>query len=359
MAKGMRVAIVSIAILARKLAIPFFTLFLLITMCVDLVLGITQGYYEFYSNLVPLKRYSVIVSSLAVAPFTSIVDTYKLEKKLKSLGIEARVKPLDMVVGLAKGKAVIVMGVNSSSWRCLYCCILSPKLARELNASEGSYVIISTPFTPSAVALRVVSVERLEGLEGFVLVPDEMAKLLRGLSPRQASLAIVECSDRACVERVVRALSPYVPTKLVERIVLAVTKLRLAKASRELSDIYMSRLGISRTTLTILDIALSLVVALGVYVFSRNVWIVARREVEVLSMLGVSSRCIALAIIAIAVTTLAIASVASIATLRLLKPTISILSYPTRLEIDEKLHLASTALILAIALTGASRGAKP
>ncbi len=351
-------ALAAIRILARRLAPLFLALFLLISACIDLVIGVTQGYYEFYSSLVPIKRYSVVVSSVAVAPFTSAVDIHRLESELRSLGIEARVTPLDMVAGVARGRGVIVLGLSSTSWRCLYCCILSPRLARELNASRGSIIVVATPFTPSAVALRVVGIERVRGLEGFVLVPDEIARLLRGLSPSQSSLAIIECSNGSCVERVARALGARVPTKLVERLVVVAARLHLARASRKLSEVYMSRLGISRTTVAVLDIALSLVLALGVYVFSRSAWVAVEREVAVLRMLGASRRCLALSALAISMAALAAASTISLAALELLRPSISILSYPIELRVSPGLHLASVGLVALISTLGLLRGAE-
>ncbi len=353
-----RAIAIAIHVLGRRLALPLFTLLLLVMLCIDLAIGVTQSYYEFYNVLLPTKRYSVVVGGFALAPFTSIVDIEKIRSLVKNAGVDAKVRPMYITIGFANGRAVIVLGTNSS-WRCFYCCAIGATLAKELNVSIGSYIALSSPFITSSLLLRVIDIVNDEHLQGLVVVPNEIAQLLRGLTPRQASLVLIECNNRTCIERIASALGSSIPSKLIERMVLILKKLQIgAKVSQELSEVYMQRLGISRNTLFVLDLALSFVIALGIYIFTANIYALIRGEVEVLTLLGVSRKCILVSMSVLLVIATVLAFIASHMLLHIFRPTITVFSYPIRIEIDVQLHIIATAMVVALSLIGAARGAR-
>ncbi len=345
-------------VLARILWIPFFVVSLLIMLSVDILLGITQNYYEFYRIVVPTQRNSIVVSSLSIAPFTSIIDVRTLSSKLRGLDVE--IETVTTTLALLGDRVVVVLGVDNLSKQCLYCCYVGKRLAEKLSISKGDLISLSTPFLRSSVVLRVVDIVDDSKHEDMILAPIEIVRLLRAMSYRQASLAIIKCRNASTLEEVLRILGVSTPpTQLIEQAFLAlniVGKRIEVRRFENLEDIYLARIGIPRTVMLILNIALSIVIATGLYFFSSNVQALTHRALEVLTMIGVTKRIITISTIFVAISALIAASTISMTMIKILRFSISIASFSLIIDIDLAMHALITIIMALIVVVGVWRG---
>jgi len=247
----------------------------------------------------------VVVSSVSVAPFTSIVDVEQLRARLRGVELEERVYAVvrvggatALLVGLPSGALEGVAG-RSACGPCAGCVLAGEDLARELGIEPPATIVVHSPYTSLPYPLRVC------GLAGrpysWMLVSDlSTARSVRGLSEGQASVVVVHSNGSAGA--VLEALGAQ-GRGLGERVVLAVRSAGgnlTAKLYRTYAGEALDRLGVPEQILQAIVVAVCAAISASAATLGGFLLHARRREVEVLRAVGVSARAVKASLAALA-----------------------------------------------------------
>ncbi len=357
-----------IARLAAKIILVSFVLSMPIASAIAVALGATGALYAFYSYIVPRYDGEIVVSNIALAPFTSLIDLASLAHRLENIsGIH--IAPEVMVVALVEKHVVIVRGVETEATRyrgidlsklgnCLYCCIVGRDLAKRLGIELGRIVVVSSVFQRVAIPLKVVGYTDREPYSYEIIVPIAIARVLRCASRSHASVAYIHAEHRESIELLSRKLGIGVPRTLLERALIAIKYMgreERAKLYSSVSEVYLSRLGIDRTTVIAANLALSAIVAMGLYLMGRSLPHIAKKEIVVLRIVGMPRLSIATALCTALLVSMVLSWLCIYTALSVAKPRISIANHEIPLEIDIHVYALSLAIAYAIAVLGLAR----
>ncbi len=257
------------------------------------------------------SKYYVVITSYSVAPFTSVVRKGFVEGRLEDVGgvagvvyevlapvvlndsvyILRGVDPADLGV-VAGDYGVIGRGLTSD---CLGCVWVGESLARELGLGPNDTVVVRSPLASSDFVLRVEGVIVTDSVLRYEFVTNAvMGEVIRGVGPGTYSVAVIFVDGPDSLARVAEAFNVSLAGRgILERALLAI---RFAgPRSRpflleSLSDMYLSRFGLSRDLLASLLIATLAVLGAGFYVLGQAVTAYAVERLALLHELGLSTR---------------------------------------------------------------------
>ena len=280
-----------------------------------LVASTANGLYATLERAVVAEAPGLVTAGSATAftPFTGLIPGDVAERGASVEGVVA-VLPEVVFPALVNGSVGIVRGVDFEAMAgalglrvvegefpgssCLYCAALGVDAARALKASPGDLLVLRSAFTPVPVEVRVTGiVECGNPYDGEVLVPLVLAQSARGVGGNAVSLVRFKLGPGASPEFLAERLGIEpaggrpLPTYLVER---AVAGLRYAPGRavlatpREVTDTYLSRLGLSYDTLLALSMVVLVLLSYGSYLLGMTAVAVNRGSLRVLREIGMS-----------------------------------------------------------------------
>lgn len=319
--------------------------------------------------------YYVVVTSYSVAPFTSVIREGFVEERLGDVhgvvdvvyevlapvvigrsvyvlrGVEAR------DLGTVAGEyAVIGEGLGD---RCVGCVLVGEALARELGVGPNDTLVVYSPMASSDFVLIVKGVLVTNTVLRYELVTNvPTAEAVRGIGPGAYSLAIVFTDGPASLRRVAEAFNVSLAGRgLLERAFLA---LRIVGPRfrpyflESLSDMYLSRFGLSRDMLVSVLIGTVGVLSIGFYILGQAVALYASGRMTLLHDLGLSIRYLRLCLASFAASLTVFGAVIGLITAHVASPWVrlEVIGYVRHPVIDYVFFAASAAASTALAVAG-------
>ncbi|MDK6027880.1 hypothetical protein QPL79_00675 [Ignisphaera sp. 4213-co] len=353
--------------IAAKLILVGIAFSMPIACAVAIVLGVINALYTFYGYVVYRNENEIVVSNMALAPFTALMDFESLMHRLKNvsgLSIDSEV----MVLALVNEKTVLIRGIEANSSRyisdfsnlsnCLYCCVVGSDLAKALGIELDSFVIVSSMFQPISIPLKVVGYTNEKPYSYEVVVPIAVARILRRATSNQVSVAYIHAWNRESIELLYKSLDINIPRPLLEKIFIAIEYMGQEKKTKfysSVSEAYFSRLGINQTTIIAASIALSAIVALGLYLIGQSILHLIKNEIVVLRVIGVPKILIAIILCIAILVSMVLSWLLTYIAIDLIKPGIVIINHSIQLVVDPHVYASTFVIAYAITVVGIVR----
>lgn len=323
------------------------------------------------------SQYYVVITSYSVAPFTSVVMERFIEERLAgvrgvvgvvyevlapvvlngSVYILRGVDPADLSV-VAGNYSVVGRGFTSNCFGCVW---VGESLARELRLGPNDTVILHSPLASSDFVLRVEGVLVTDSVLRYEFVTNVgMAEAVRGVGQSTYSLAVIFVDGPDSLARVAEAFNVSLAGRgLLERALLAIRFAghRLKPYFLEsLSDLYLSRFGLSRDLLASLLVATLAVLGVGFYVLGQAVTSYATGRLALLHELGLSTRYLRVCVAGLGVLLTVLGGAAGLVIAHALFPWIGlvVLGYVRHPVIDYSFFTASVGIASALVAAGSA-----
>ena len=297
--------------------------------------GLLFYVYAFYNYhemvFASLPANSVVVSSLAMAPFTSFIDAGKAKKVLENIsGVKAILEEVIVLV-IAEDKTIVIRGVDPGALEllapgtrfvkgekignCIGCVWLSSGLAKELGKDVGDLVSVCSFFTRTCRPLLVRGIYTGPPPFGYEALTNLWtARDLRGLHSDQASVLLVVLEKGVDASIVLQKFNISVrETSLLARFFIALQHMGRMGAARlylHASDLYLARLHVQREVLVLGALAIAFFASASSILVGRFFARRIHREAFVLRISGLEDASIRLSIIVLIALYAAIASIA-------------------------------------------------
>ncbi len=321
-----------------------------------------QGFYD--SILDVRNPESVVITSVSLAPFTSIVSVDQVRERLKGLEgveVEERVYALVSVnnsslilAGLVSKSLKKVVSTTDNCMLCSGCVFVGEDIARELNISPGMEIVVYSPYTSLPYILHVCGFARGWPYSWMLISNLATARTIRGMGEYQASVVIVRSS--AGVEAVLNAvgLSPYLKS-VGERVILAI-KSYGRNISVKIYSTYageaLDRLGIPEAVFYATVIAICTALAVSASMLGGFIIGSRAREVAVLRMFGASSKDVKISLITITLIYTLLSSILSGLLLPIIPLRLTLLGIPISPTQSPAILAVGTLLIWAFTSIG-------
>lgn len=298
---------------------------------------------------------TLIITSDALSPFTSLVDLNQVEQILRGIeGVE--IYPVFITIGFVDKKLVVIYempGVDDG------CAFLDRDLLENVRGSWGGYIPVYSVFTQKTVFLKICG----EGVKPGVGVSHNTIATIRGVSPRYYSFVIVKIYNRSSIEEVYKAVFPDAWRTDIERLVRRALLLAVRfgkdvsiKSIENPTQLFLARLGIHKDLLIYLAYSVAVISFLSLPILGIGVVEGLRRDIEVFSGIGAPKTSIGVALLLLFTILTVTSNAVSYMVLQCLQPSIEFLGYVIPLTIDvESLPLISLAL-LTLCIIGALMG---
>lgn len=288
---------VCILILRRKRALIVFPVTMLLVLSILSVYALSSIRTLYYVDKALLGlNDGLVVSSVAISPFTSLVNSEELNRLLAGVeGVE--IEYFFITLAYVYDKLVVVHGLEAGvETGCAY---LGKDLATLLHVSAGEIIPVYSPFRDSTYFFEICGL--LE--RPILLVNYEDAVKIRGVKPGYYALAVIKAKNPEALREVYRVLGlEPAEQKILSRALLVLVR-RGGKISVEVyEDIvegYLYRLGIYRDFVFYFAYAVTIISTLSTPVIGVGLVIQLRREIYALRLLGASRGEVFLALSAI------------------------------------------------------------
>lgn len=280
--------------------------------------------YNLYDEIAFPRNYRdsniVVVTGYSMAPFTSVISVEGVENCLNNVNGVRRVVYEVLSIASINGSSIVVRGLSRNDLRylidysvvkgedftddCMYCVWISSELANRYGLEVGDYVTVYSLFTSSPYVLRVKGILDLDKPYSYeLIVPIELSRAIRGISERQASIAIVFLDpniDKSVVLSSFNISSERI--SLFERALVALKYSRGEISSSIYSsaaEFYMARLGLHRDVFLIVSISIMILMTMGSYIVGNMIVLVNRDNLSTLYTIGLPKYRIKAVIIAL------------------------------------------------------------
>ncbi|MEM1695414.1 MAG: hypothetical protein QW764_04380 [Desulfurococcaceae archaeon] len=230
---------------------------------------------------------TIVVSSDALSPFTSIVDARSIEEKLSSFN-NIKVQSILVTVGLIDNRPVVVYATDYANSTCVYA---SKNLLEAGSFLIGDFIAVQSPFTGEILVLRICG----EGDKPGISVSYENAVKLRGVKQGYYSFIVVYVYSEDMVDKVYSALVPQprddYTERLIRRAFLLLTRrgedVEVANAETP-TEIYLAKLGIHREYIVYLAYAVGVATLASLPLMSIGVVLHLENRLRTLISMGAS-----------------------------------------------------------------------
>jgi len=292
-------------VLGLKLHLLLFFQFLVMELVVVSSGSLILGVHDFYDSIIGDGN-SIIVSSVSVAPFTSIVDVGQLQRRLENVEVELEER-VYAVVRFGNNTALLV-GLDekmlrelSSSKPCGGCVLVGEELAHELRISPETDIVVYSPYTSLPYVLHVWGLAKGWPYSRMLISDLAIARSIRGLSDSQSSIVILRFKGDAKTVLDALGVSSY-GRSIEERVFLAVTS-----ADRNLSGkLYsayagevLDRLNIPEGVFYVVLLAVCISLSISASALGGFLLYARSKEIEILRISGISFRAIKCSLIVI------------------------------------------------------------
>ncbi|MEM4717753.1 MAG: hypothetical protein QXE81_03215 [Desulfurococcaceae archaeon] len=339
---------VAMFILRRKPLVFLFTLLVMVLLgyLAILVTGYIRGLY-YVNNQVIGSSDGIVVSSYALSPLTSIIDSNRLDKIVGNIsGIKVEYHMI--TISYIYDTPVLIRGVNSIDTSCIY---LSNELVNKFKLSAGDIVPLYSPFTNKIMFLKLCGFS--EG--AFSAINYNVSTIIRGVKPGYYSIAVIRSSNKSALEEVARVLGiSDIDQRSLTRALLLLTQVGdrvTIKLYEDIAEGYLTRLGLYRDIVLYAGYFISLVVLVGSLVLGVGLVVIIKRELKVFDIIGLP-RLYTLAGLAITTTLELFISITLIALLIYIKVSFEVkfftLRLPPVIELEDYVFVFLTMMTLSL-----------
>ncbi|MEM1683991.1 MAG: hypothetical protein QXD57_01290 [Ignisphaera sp.] len=363
-----------------KSCILIFTSMLIISTVLLTVLGYLQSLYNIYEVIVYPEVFRekpvVVVSSYALAPFTSLVSTDVLGNMLRDVqDVEYIFYQILVIAYINNSRAVIVRGIEAKDLKiiadyriidgrdidghCFYCIWVGKNIAEELNIHVGDVIVLSSPFLSIPLILRVSGIIDAGYPYNYELLSSiSLAQSIRGVAKGYVSMAVVVFSSREDYLVFVERLGlDRDRMSLMERAIVALKYIGREirpHVYEHMTEMLVSRLGLPRDIYILISFATAFIMSIGLYMIGQSIATMNSHNLEILYEQGVSSIKIKISLAIVLVIFIATSIKLSLITTKMLSNIISltIVGYPLKVAISKDILLATSIYILFFTLIG-------
>ncbi|MEM4488130.1 MAG: hypothetical protein QXK88_04950 [Desulfurococcaceae archaeon] len=300
---------------------------------------------------------TIIISSDAISPFTSLINFEYIKGKLSAVD-KVEIQPIFITVGLLGGEPTVLYETPIANDTCLY---PSTSVLSRVGPAVGSFLPIQSLFTGEVLILRVCGIGDKPGLG----VSYSTIARLRGVKPGYYSFAVAYIYDNTALNEVYRALGLEAEQHLeglIRRAFLVairrgdIFELRGAESPTE---IYFLKLGIYRDYIIYAAYSISVVALLGLPVLGLGIAEALRGELKLFVALGASRRALVFVLLSFTAVLTLISVVLSLAVYSLnLMPPLIFLDYSIPLEIGIQSVVYTAVANYTLCAVGAVRGVR-
>ncbi|QOJ79293.1 hypothetical protein IG193_02180 [Infirmifilum lucidum] len=320
---------------------------------------------NFYDSILDARGPSVVVTSISLAPFTSIVDVDQLRGKLKGVEGVALEERVYALVKIQHSSAILVgledreLGkIASSDSREANCVFVGEDLAHKLGLAPGMDVVAYSPYTSLPYVLRICGFAGRQPYSWMLVSRLELARSLRGLRGSQASVVVVHSEGGA--EAVLGALGISSARRSIgERIFLAVRSTG-GNFSARLYSAYagevLERLGVPVEVFYAVVVTVCATLAVSASMLGGFVLSARARELAVLRLSGASSRALRASLILMLLAYSLLGGVLSSLVLSLLPLELQLLGFGMKLGPKPAGLVAGVVLVWGFASASIARG---
>ncbi len=296
-----------------------------------------QGFYD--SMMDVRGPNAVVITSVSLAPFTSIVSVDLIRERLRGIDdieIEERIYA---VISIGNSSLVLT-GLSNESLRrvvsgdrcrlCTGCIYVGEDIAQKLGISPGMEIVAYSPYTSLPYILHICGFARGWPYSWMFVSDLETARSVRGMEEHQASIIIIRSNKS--MEKILGAigLSPSLRS-ISERAILAIRNYG-GNISAKLYSAYggeaLDRIGIPEEIFYAIVIAICIALALSALTLGGFIARSRAREIAVLRISGASSRDIKISLITITLIYTLISSMLSYLLLPITPLRITLLGLP-------------------------------
>ncbi len=364
----MRVLVEVARVLGFRLHLLVFLQLLVMELAViasgSLLVGV-QGFYD--SILDAGGPGTVVVASVSLAPFTSIVSVDQLQNRLRSVSgveLEERVYALVRV----KDSSVILVGLEDDPLRrvasasgcgpCVGCVFVGEELARMLGLTPGVDAVAYSPYTSLPYILRVCGFAKGWPYSWMLLSDLATARSIRGLSGSQASVVIVRSPGGVGAVLDALGVGSY-GRSIGERVVLAVRSAGgnfTARLYSAYAGEALERLGVPEEVFYAVVVAVCAVLAVSASMLGGFLLGARAREAAVLRFSGVSARALKASLVAVLLVYSLLGGLVSSIVLPLVPLRLRLLGFAVGLTPTPLVLAAGVLLVWGFASAGVVRG---
>ncbi len=321
------------------------------------------------------SRNYIIITSYSAAPFTAIFDSRIIENKVKKLENIDKIIYEVLTIVEYDNKICVLRGIDSQNlpiitgkYRvigdafnddCINCIWVGAYLAKKLGINPNDTIILYSPFKSSSYIFRVKGFIETKGPLNYEFLTNiDTARIIRGAPKYGASIAIIFPKNKQGMYELAHIFNISTQKKgLLERALLA---LRISgknlniRTYESLSNIYLSRFGLSKDLLFALLLAITTLLSLGFYLVGQSIIIYNIDKFTMLYEQGLSITIIKLYTILLALVLTLLAGLLASLTAYFIFPyiKISILEYETGLVLDKNIMLIAIIVVFLIVSFG-------
>lgn len=246
-----------------------------------LAIGYIRAIY-YVNNVIIGVSDGLVVSSYALSPLTSIIDSNKLNMLIGNIS-DIEIEYHMITISYIHDTPVLIRGVDDIDSDCIF---ISKELADSFELSREDIVPLYSPFTRRIVFLKLCGYSDI----AFSIVHYNVSIAIRGVRPGYYSIAVIRSSNKTALGEVARILGVSdIDQRYLTRALLLLTQIgdkRVVKVYEDIAEGYLSRLGIYRDLVIYTGYSISLLVLLGSLVNGIGVVMILRRELHVFNIIG-------------------------------------------------------------------------
>lgn len=311
--------------------------------------GYTRALYYVNKAFLDVED-GVVISSYAISPFTSLVDSREVSKLVAGLD-GVNVTYYFITLGYFNGIPAVIKGLNDAIERG--CAYVGVELASRLSVIKGDVVAVYSPFTKRTNIFKVCNYTD----KPLVLLSYEDAVEVRGVKPGYYSFAVLRASSEEAMDSILRAfgLQPL-ESSLLSRALIVLTrkedKIDL-DVFKDFAEGYMYRLGLYRDVVFYFAYAVSFAMLVGTPLIGVGLVSSLKGEIRVLGILGLPIERTLAALVLIIASSLVLSHLILAIILKLnLLPTVSILAHSIRPIIEGQDFLAIFSVQFVMSIVG-------
>lgn len=331
-------------ILGRKTGLALFTVLVLVTLSLLSLYAINyiESLYRVYDVFHPIdgsSTHTIIISSEAISPFTSIVDFRYIEEKLKDFK-DISIHPVFITIGLVNAEPVVVYELSDANNTCAY---PDQTIFSKTKDAWGSFIPIQSLFNNEVLFLRVCGTSEKPGIG----VSRSTIAKIRSTTPNYCSFIVIHIYNTDIVDDVYRALGLEYGEleRLIRRAFLVAVRRGFIepRGVQNPTEVYLAKLGIYRDYIAYLAYSIALVALMGLPLLGFGIADLLHRDLRLFMALGVSRRVLISTLLTFIAISTALSTTTSIAVFNLgvIPPPVFIgYSIPLGIDFKDAIYIA-------------------
>ncbi|MEZ0290075.1 MAG: hypothetical protein ABWJ42_03165 [Sulfolobales archaeon] len=332
--------------------IGFILLVTLLSLLSLSIVGYIDSLYNLYQEIVSVDDNSILISSYAISPFTSIISKKQILDKISDLR-DVSVEFILLTPAYVFGRIVILRSLSDNSTTTNTSCVYpGAGVARELNLREGDVIPVYSIFTRKSILVSVCGLYNHSDYHSYeILASEDLVRIVRGVNKDQYSIAIIRVSDPSEKHLILSRLGVDIEKiSLLKRVIIMISYTGsnyTSLVSNALSEVYLGRLGFHKDHMLLLAYSIVSLTLLSTPLIGSHITRVSREFIEILRSQGVSRENIVISYLTLALLYISISILLSNLILQTLLIRLDIVRF-LGYVIVPKTDLVETLIILLI-----------